>query len=109
MREEMPMQEAVDIISRLIDEYEEGSDEEIALGFGLAGAAMMLSKNPDGVIHCEQEVLTNCEQVQLMDAEEFALFLHRLQARALLAMHADSVEELLEWLEDDAEGEDDDD
>ena len=63
---------------------------------------MMAAHSPDGVIHCEQEVLTNCEQVQLMEADEFALFLHRLQARALIHMHADSVEELTEWLEETA-------
>ena len=47
--------------------------------------------------------MTNSDLIRASSNEGLAAFLHRLQAGALLACHADSEEWLLQWLDEEVE------
>lgn len=49
--------------------------------------------------------MTNYELIMLQSPPDLAKFLHSMQAGALIEMHADSEEELLDWLNEEKENE----
>lgn len=51
------------------------------------------------------DIVTNGELIRYSDYDTLAVFLHRLEAGAIIECKADSVEALREWLDEDAEEE----